>query len=134
MAASESSSSSPLADRGISWQAFGFALIGVVVLSLKRIYSESDAEPYRVFDTAVTQLYWAFALLVAWIIERIREVFETKANILANARRKIFRKGRVEENKRVRTLLKKHRVEVPPAVADELSKVPSGDLEEFREE
>ena len=88
----------------------------------------------RVFDTAVTQLYWAFALLVAWIIERIREVFETKANILANARRKIFRKGRVEENRRVRSLLKKHRVEVPPAVVDELSKVPSGNLEDFRDE
>ena len=56
---------------------------------------------------------------------RSRKLFETRAQIRAEALRKGIHKARVKENKRLRSLLKKHRIEIPPEVAEEIFNVPS---------
>ena len=127
MATSGSEVATQLADRGIAWQAIGFAIVGGIVLTVMRIYSESDSWQYELFIVTVTQLYWAFALFVGFVIDRSRKLFETRAQIRAEALRKSRRKGQVEENKRLKSLLKKHRVQLPPEVAKEILSVPAED-------
>ena len=133
MAFRSSETASELADRGIAWQAFGFAIVGLVVLALMRVYSDSDDWRYDLFIVTVTQLYWAFALLVGFAIDRSRKLFETRAQIreqlIRNTFRKGLTKGQREENKRVRNLLKRHDVNVPKDVLDEITDVPKNGSE-----
>ena len=49
-------------------------------------------------------------------------MFETKAQIRAEALRKSFNKGRQEEKERIESVLVKRRSEIPPDLFDELTK------------
>ena len=126
MAGANSNIAGDLASRGIAWQAIGFAIVGIAIITIKHVYSGSDAWQYRLFIFGVTNVYWAFALIIAYAIDRSRKLFETKAQIRAEALQKSFNKGqkegRKEEKERIESLLVKHRSELPPDLFDELTK------------
>ena len=122
MAGANSNIAGDLASRGIAWQAIGFAIVGIAIITIKHVYSGSDAWQYRLFIFGVTNVYWAFALIIAYAIDRSRKLFETKAQIRAEALQKSFDKGRQEEKERIESLLVKHRSEIPPDLFDELTK------------
>ena len=73
-----------------------------------------------------SDFYWAFALIIAYAIDRSRKLFETKAQIRAEALRKSFLKGhkegQEEEKERIESVLVQHRSEIPPDLFDELTK------------
>ena len=75
---------STLEERGIVWQASGFAIIGAISVTLISIsvYSELDHWSIYAYRLAVTQMSWAFALAIATTIERIRKMFETRTEIV----------------------------------------------------
>ena len=82
-----------LTSRGVAWQAVGFVIVGIAVLTIKHVFSASDAWQYGLFIFAATNLYWAFALMIAYVIDWSRKMFETKAQIRAEALQKSFQKG-----------------------------------------
>ncbi len=84
---------STLEERGVTWQAVGFALIGIVSVPVLWIYSGADHWTIGFYRIAVTQLHWAFAIAIALTIERIRKMFETKTEIRRAARQKLIEKG-----------------------------------------
>ena len=130
MAGANSNIAGDLASRGIAWQAIGFAIVGIAIITIKHVYSGSDAWQYELFVFGVGNVYWAFALIIAYAIDRSRKLFETKAQIRAEALQKSFNKGqkegqkegRKEEKERIESLLVKYRSEIPPDLFDELTK------------
>lgn len=100
--------------------------MGLAIAIIKREYSGSDAWQYELFIFGVGNVYWAFALIIAYAIDRSRKLFETKAQIRAEALRKSFNKGRKEgqekEKERIESVLVRHRSEIPPDLFDELTK------------
>ena len=82
-----------LSDRGIAAQAWGFGIVGCVSVAILRLYSDSDHWLYLWFEVAVTQLYWAFLVPLAALIDWGRIMFAKgkaireakKAEILAKA-------------------------------------------------
>ena len=129
-----------LTDRGIGWHAVGFAIAGAASISVLTIYSESSHWSYQVFEVTVTKHSWAFVIGIASIIERIRQMFETKAAIRAAAVRKAVEKateegleqgleqgreqglerGRREKAEQVMSELEGLGIELPPEAIDRI--------------
>ena len=65
-----------LSDRGIGVQAWGFGIVGCISVAVMHLLSGSDHALYHWFETAVTQLYWAFVVPLAALIEWGRKMFE----------------------------------------------------------
>ena len=84
------------ADRGIWWHIVGFTLTGALCLVILEEFSGSDSRLYRYFATAVTDLYWALVIVLAGLIDRGRNMFETKAEIRQAARARVREEGRQE--------------------------------------
>ena len=117
---------STLEERGIVWQGIGLAAIGVISAPLLWIYSDSNHWSIGIYRIATTQLSWMFVVALAVIIERIRQMFETKTEIRrrvnakldAEAEERGMKKGieqnRRETEKRMRMAFKKRGMEVPP--------------------
>ena len=72
-------------DRGLGYQALGFAVVGFISLVLLEICRDCDGWMYESFETAVTRLHWAFAVALAGIIDRGRKMFETRKAIREQA-------------------------------------------------
>lgn len=107
-----------LEERGIVWQAVGFAAIGTLTLIVLSVYSDS---PHRIIETyriAATQLNWAYIAIIALAIEGARTMFETRTQIGQKARKKLIAKGQQEgerkANERTRAALLKHGIQLPP--------------------
>ena len=115
---------STLEERGVVWQGSGFALIGAVSLLLLWIYSEAGHWSIGIYRLAVTQLSWAFVVGIALAIEGVRKMFETRTEIRKAARErfiaKAVEKGEKRATKRLKAILRKHGVELPPEAAQEL--------------
>ena len=109
---------STLEERGIAWQAVGFALIGIISVPLLWIYSEADHWTIGFYRIAVTQLHWAFAIAIALTIERLRKMFETKTEIRRAARQKAINEAKEEGERealaRVKSEMQKHGIQLPP--------------------
>ena len=92
---------STLEERGIVWQASGFAIIGAISVTLISIsvYSELEHWSIYAYRLAVTQMSWAFALAIATTIERIRKMFETRTEIRRQAREKAIAKAEMRGRK-----------------------------------
>ncbi|MCY3844089.1 MAG: hypothetical protein OXH69_11165 [Acidobacteria bacterium] len=105
-ASEEPDLASDLSDRGIGFQALGFAIVGFSSVALLQFYSGSDFWLYKSFQTAVTQLHWAFLVPLAALFDWGRKMFETSQAI----REKVFQR-RVETalDKRVEQALKSER-------------------------
>ena len=102
------------ADRGIWWHIIGFTLAGALCLVILEEFSGSDSRLYRYFATAVTDLYWALVIVLAGLIDRGRNMFETKAEIRRAARAKLLekehRKARQETLREVAEMLRRYAV------------------------
>ena len=123
---------STLEERGVVWQGSGFALIGAVSLFLLWIYSEAGHWSIEIYRLAVTQLSWAFVVAIALAIEGVRKMFETKTEIRKAARERFIAKavekgekrgeqqGEQRATERMKAILRKHDVELPPEAIREL--------------
>ena len=129
---------STLEERGVAWQAVGFALIGIVSVPVLWIYSGADHWTIGFYRIATTQLHWAFAIAIALTIERVRKMFETKTEIRRAARQKVIdeatekgiekgiERGNIQgehrATERVMSILDKHGVQLPPEAEAEIRK------------
>ena len=80
-------------ERGIGWQALGFAVVGFAGVAILELWSESGYWVYQSFETAVTRLYWAFVVPLAALFDWGRRMFETRQEIRKAAREKAIRKA-----------------------------------------
>ena len=117
---------STLEERGVMWQAVGFALIGIVSVPVLWIYSEADHWTIGFYRIAAIQLNWAFAIAIAVTIERLRKMFETKTEIRRAARQKAIneaeKRGEHSATERMMSILDKHGVQLPPEAEAEIRK------------
>ena len=81
MASEKSDLASELSERGIGFQAWGFAVVGFSSVVVLQFYSGSDSWLYKSFQTAVTQLHWAFLVPLAALFDWGRTMFETRKAI-----------------------------------------------------
>ena len=129
-----------LEERGLVWQAIGFALIGAASLTVLTIYSEADILAVELYRLASTEYQWSFIGLIALTIDRVRKMFETRTEIRKAARERAIEKatskgveqgleqglelgvekGRDEATARIRASLLRHGVELPPELEHEL--------------
>ena len=111
-------------ERGLIWQGSGFALVGAISLPLLWVYSEADHWSIGIYRLAVTQLNWAFVIALALVIEGIREMFKTNTEIRRAAREKAFakatEKGERRAEKRMKSILRRHGIDLPPEAEREL--------------
>ena len=121
---------STLEERGVMWQAVGFALIGIVSVPMLWIYSEADHWTIGFYRIAAIQLNWAFAIAIAVTIERLRKMFETKTEIRRAARQKAINEaekrgldeGEHRATERMMSILDKHGIQLPPEAEAEIRK------------
>ena len=81
-----------LEERGIVWQAIGFALIGIVSVTVLTVYSEADYLAVEIYRLAATELNWPFIAIIALAIDKVRKMFETRTEIRKAAREKAIEK------------------------------------------
>lgn len=117
---------SSLEERGIVWQAVGFATVGAISLMLLSVYSEAEHWSLGVYRLAVTQLSWAFVVAIAIVIEGARKMFETKTEIRRAAREKAIAKARDEGAKGLLSELEKRGITVPEDIAERLDEASNG--------
>ena len=102
---------SDLSERGIGFQAWGFAVVGLSSAAVLQCYSGSDFWLYKSFQTATTQLHWAFLVPLAALFDWGRKMFETRKAIRQEVIRKAVEKAlettREDERQRARALLAK---------------------------
>ena len=121
-----------LVDRGIGFQAAGFAVVLLVSTTILRVFQGSEFWLYQWFEIAATGTYWAAVAPLAALFDWMRKMFERgkaireakKAEILAKERRKGREEGReegrVETIERVKALMEARGVALPPDVADDI--------------
>ena len=80
-------------ERGIGWQALGFAVVGCAGVAILELWSESGSWVYQSFETAVTRLYWAFVVPLAALFDWGRRMFETRQEIRKAAFEKAVKKA-----------------------------------------
>ena len=105
-----------LSDRGIAVQAWGFAVVGCVSVAVLRLSSDSDYWLYQWFETAATQLYWAFVVPLAALFDWGRIMFARgkaireakKREILAKAAQEAVMQERKRSNANLRVLAEKY--------------------------
>ena len=130
-----------LVDRGIGFQAAGFAVVLLASTTILRVFQGSEFWLYQWFEIAATGTYWAAVAPLAALFDWMRKMFERgkaireakKAEILAKERRKGHAEGHAEgqaeglakgvelvreREKEIQTLLKSPGVTLPPEIAD----------------
>ena len=83
-------------DRGLTFQAVGFAIVGCAGTIIYHTFAGSDHWAYQLFEVAVSKFYWAFAVTLAAIFDWVRKMFETRAEIRRAARQRVIAKARAE--------------------------------------
>ena len=111
---------SELAERGIGFQAIGFGLAGCVSLAILETFSGSNFWLYEAFATATTKQRWALMVPLAVTFDWGRKMFEKAKAIREAQKTRIREAGRAEENARVRALLDRPDVSLPPDIAEEI--------------
>ena len=126
-----------LVDRGIGFQAAGFALVWFVSTTILELFDGSNLWLYQWFERATVDIYWASLVPLAALFDWMRKMFERgkaireakKAEIQEKARLKGLREGlqegrqegrregRQETTERFQELLKSHGVTLPPEIA-----------------
>ena len=72
---------SSLKERGVVWQAVGFAVFGTASLMALSVYSDSHHWVITTYRLAATELNWAYIAIIALAIEGVRKVFEKATEI-----------------------------------------------------
>lgn len=93
-----------LVDRGIGFQAVGFALVLLASTTILKLFQGSSFWLYQWFDIAATGTYWSSIVPLAALFDWMRKMFERgkaireakKAEIRAKERRKGRAEGRAE--------------------------------------
>ena len=70
-----------LRERGATWQAAGFAFMGIGSVALVSVYSDSDHWAIAAYHLATTQYIWAFLAPIAIAAEGVRKMFERATEI-----------------------------------------------------
>ena len=83
-------------DRGLTFQAVGFAIVGCAGTIIYHAFAGSDHWAYQLFEVAVSKFYWAFAVTLAAIFDWVRKMFETRAEIRRAARQRVIAKARAK--------------------------------------
>ena len=129
-----SEASRGLGDRGIGWQAAGFALVALGSVVILELFAGSDFWLYEAFRTAVVQIYWALVVPLGALFDWGRKMFETGKAIREAKLRQIRDEGRQEGKQEgrqegrqeghrerielVRMALEEAGVSLPPDVAE----------------
>ena len=107
-----------LKERGVVWQAVGFAVFGTASLMALSVYSDSHHWIVTTYRLAATELNWAYIAIIALAIEGARKVFEKATEIRRRyseqADAKAREKGEREALARVKSELSKHGIQLPP--------------------
>ena len=115
-------------ERGIGFQAAGFAVVGCASVAILQTGSESWA--YQSFETAATRLYWAFVVPLAALFDWGRKMFETREAIrkaaVEKAIQKAVKKAVENEHKRIVASWEQLRGLSQEEVADRISRVDPG--------
>lgn len=109
-----------LGDRGIGWQAAGFALVALSSVAVLEVFSGSDYWLFEAFRTAVVQLYWALVVPLGALFDWGRKMFETGKAIREAKLRQIRDEGRQEGIELLRRRLEESGVSVPQDVLERL--------------
>ena len=80
-------------ERGIGFQAVGFAVVGCAGVAILQVFSESSSWAYESFETAVVRLYWVFVVPLAALFDWGRRMFETREEVRKAAFRKELKKA-----------------------------------------
>ena len=92
----EHSRAPAMRDRGLTFQAVGFAIVGCAGTIIYHTFAGSDHWAYQLFEVAVAKFYWAFAVTLAAIFDWVRKMFETRQEIRRAARQRVIAKARAE--------------------------------------
>ena len=103
-----------LVDRGIYWQVCGFTLVAGVSMVILAEFAGTDSRAFLYFEIAVTKLYWALVIPLAWLFDGGRKVFEKMSDYRAKRRRRWHEEGRQEERERIREEMRQRGIELPP--------------------
>lgn len=117
-------SRSGLADRGIGFQAAGFALVWLISTAILELFQGSDYWLYLWFERATVDTYWSALVPLGAFFDWVRKMFERgkaireakKAEIEERAIRRGMEQGRQQAAERFRELLKQHGVKLTPEV------------------
>ena len=117
-----------LVDRGIGFQAAGFAVVLLVSTTILRVFQGSEFWLYQWFEIAATGTYWAAVAPLAALFDWVRKMFERgkaireakKAQLLAKERRKGYADGQAKTIERVKGVLESRGIALPPDVADDI--------------
>ena len=115
-----------LVDRGIGFQAAGFAVVLLASTTVLKLFQGSSFWLYQWFDIAATGTYWSSIVPLAALFDWMRKMFERgkaireakKAEIRAEERRRGRAEGRTAENERLRALLEASGLALPPEIAE----------------
>ena len=77
-------------------QAAGFAVVGCVSVAALHLFEGSDYALYQWFETAATQLYWAFVVPLAALFDWGRMMF-AKGKAIREAKKAEIRRAGVQE-------------------------------------
>ena len=121
---------SSLKERGVVWQAIGFAVVGTASVAALSVYSDSEHWVVTTYRLAATELNWAYVAIIALAIEGARKLFEKATEIrrryseeadakaMEKGEQRGIQRGREEGERealdRVRSELSKHGIELPP--------------------
>ena len=119
-----------LADRGIGFQAAGFAAVWLASTAALELFQGSDYWLYQWFERATVDTYWSALVPLAFLFDWIRKMFERGSEIRAakraEIREKIRREVGQETTARILEALQRHGITVPPELAEELLEKPHG--------
>ena len=85
-----------LSDRGVGVQAAVFAVVGCVSVAALHLFEGSEYALYQWFETAATQLYWAFVVPLAALFDWGRMMFAKGKAIREAKKREILAKAAQE--------------------------------------
>lgn len=113
-----------LADRGIGFQASGFALVWLVSTAILELFQGSGHWLYQWFETATVDTYWSALVPSGALFDWVRKMFERgkaireakKAEIEEKAVRRGIEQGRQQAREQFRELLKQHGIALTPEV------------------
>lgn len=123
-----------LVNRGVGWQAAGFALTGIACLVILRTFDGTNFWLYQWFETLTVDLYWSTIVPLAFLFDWWRKMFESAKAIReakkAEIREKALREGEERERERIRKELQELEaagVTLPPVVAEAILRKRPGD-------
>ena len=97
-------------ERGIGWQALGFAVVGCAGVAILELWSESGSWVYQSFETAAIRLYWAFVVPLAALFDWGPRMFDASGDqegfaverSIRNSVEKAVKKAIEDERRRLR--------------------------------